>query len=134
MLPFGLSATVGAKQVELFANTLGVRLGCGRKGHLGFHGESSVWGLVTVDSHLCGGENSIHGKNGRKSNFSSSTEEEDGLTKQKKVKILRYKMEVQTVIPAAIFYHVCLRLIPHINCTANGKEVAWKGGGGGGGN
>ena len=37
------------------------------------------------------------------------------------------------MIPAAIFYHVCLRLIPHINCTANGKEVAWKGGRGGGG-
>ena len=55
MLPFGLSATVGAKQVELFANTLGVRLGCGRKGQLGFHGESSVWGLVTGDTHLCGG-------------------------------------------------------------------------------
>ena len=73
MLPFGLSATVGAKQVELFANTLGVRLGCGQKRHLGFHGESSVWGLVTVDSHLCGGENSMHGENGWKSNFSSSS-------------------------------------------------------------
>ena len=75
MLPFGLSATVGAKQVELFANTLGVRLGCGRKGQLGFHGESSVWGLVTGDTHLCRGENSMHGENGWKSNFSSSTEE-----------------------------------------------------------
>ena len=37
-------------------------------------------------------------------------------------------MEVQTVILAAIFYHLCLRLLPHINCTVNGNEV--EGGGG----
>ena len=65
-LPFGLSATGGAKQVELFANTLGVWLGCGWEGHLGFGSESNVGGLVTMDLHFCGGENSVQGEQGMK--------------------------------------------------------------------